>query len=171
MGHSFGGATAIHAAISGPKPPKSVLAHDPANDWLPDTSRLALFDIERLRESTTDHSYWTRNNLSVEDRGEEKPMSIHDVTEVLTLFSDEWYQKKFSGVEILKDMYDRNVFGRASGKSRFKVIDDAYHQEFADVSMLTPLWIARASGLTGPRNPIDTAREIHTETLDFLNSL
>ena len=181
MGHSFGGATTIHAAMLRSKPPKSVITHDPACDWLPESSRLALFDIERLQESSSNHSYWTRNTLEAqkvekkeedEENGENytlnRPRSLHDITEILTLFSDEWYQKKWSGSDILKDMYDRNVFGSASGKSIFKVIDDAHHSEFSDASQLTPLWIARAVGLTGPRNPIDTAKEIHLETLEFL---
>eukprot|EP00529_Nitzschia_sp_RCC80_P024732 CAMPEP_0113523814 /NCGR_PEP_ID=MMETSP0014_2-20120614/45895_1 /TAXON_ID=2857 /ORGANISM="Nitzschia sp." /LENGTH=438 /DNA_ID=CAMNT_0000421907 /DNA_START=240 /DNA_END=1556 /DNA_ORIENTATION=+ /assembly_acc=CAM_ASM_000159 len=184
MGHSFGGATTIHAAMLSSKPPRSVVTHDPACDWLPESSRLALFDIERLQESYSNHSYWTRNTLVAqegkkdeekEDNDENKKLdrqrSLHDITEILTLFSDEWYERKWSGSDVLKDMYDRNVFGPASGKSIFKVIDDAHHSEFSDASQLTPLWIARAVGLTGPRNPIDTAEEIHLETLDFLKSV
>jgi hypothetical protein len=42
------------------------------------------------------------------------------------------------------------------------------HNEFSDTSMLTPLWLARPVGLTGPRNPIHTAMEIAQQTLAFL---
>jgi pimeloyl-ACP methyl ester carboxylesterase len=176
MGHSFGGATALHAASQ--KPPKSVLAHDPASDWMPHTSRLALFDIGRLRDSATNHSYWTSDRNSNrssnglnEDENENKPSSLHDSTELFVLFSDEWYQKNYAGVDVLKDMYDRKVFGPAGGVSKLGVIEDAYHQEFSDACMITPLWIAREVGLTGPRNPLDTAREIHIETVNFLKDL
>jgi dienelactone hydrolase len=179
MGHSFGGVTALHAAKQ--RPPKSVLAHDPANDWLPTESRLSLFDMERLNESTMNHSYWTRENATdVEHAAETAEMSkadtnmapsLHDTTELLVLFSEEWYSKNWSGSDVLKDMHDRNVLGPKGGMSRFSVIDGAFHQEFSDACMLTPLWIARAVGLTGPRNPLDTAREIHLETLKFLKAL
>jgi pimeloyl-ACP methyl ester carboxylesterase len=172
MGHSFGGATALHAAKE--RPPRSVLVYDPASDWMPTESRLSLFDMARLKESTTNHSYWTRGDvdgsISTLDDGEKKE-TIHDTTQLFVLFSDQWYSKKWGGSDVLKDMYDRNVLGPRGGVSKLGVIDGAYHQEFSDVCMLTPLWIAREVGITGPRNPLDTAREIHRETLSFLKEL
>ncbi|KAG7357102.1 platelet-activating factor acetylhydrolase domain containing protein [Nitzschia inconspicua] len=178
MGHSFGGATALHAAKY--RPPRSVLAHDPASDWLPTESRLSLFDVGRMKESTVNHTYWTRGGtvavsaMETEDNDEiEKSvtLSLHDTTELLLLFSEEWYSKKWSGSDVLKDMHDRKVLGPVGGKSHFGVIHGAFHQEFSDACMLTPLWIAREVGLTGLRNPLDTAKEIHVETSSFLRGL
>ncbi|KAL3908998.1 MAG: hypothetical protein SGILL_008266 [Bacillariaceae sp.] len=183
MGHSFGGATALHAALY--RPPKSVLAHDPATDWMPKESRLSLFDIERLKDSTLDHSYWTEgsdametssSNENNEDESEaendrKSKSTLHDTTELMILFSDEWYSKKWSGSDVLRDMNEREVFGRKGGTSQFGVVDGAHHSAFSDVCMITPTWIARQVGLTGPRNPHDAARVIHEETIGFLKDL
>lgn len=179
MGHSFGGATALHAAKQ--RPPRSVLAHDPASDWLPTESRLSVFDKERMQGSMMSHSYWTRksdrfnaSSSEMDDNEQEEKKTVptlHDTTQLLVLFSEEWYSKGWSGSDVLKDMHDRNVLGPSDGKSHFGVIEGAYHQEFSDACMLTPLWIARGVGLTGPRNPLDTAKEIHLETLNFLKAL
>ncbi|KAL3931269.1 MAG: hypothetical protein SGARI_004251 [Bacillariaceae sp.] len=97
MGHSFGGASALHAAEQ--RPPKSVLAYDPVTDWMPKESRLSLFDMERLKDSKTNHTYWTAGSIprkrpskmgDNENDTDEEPMdtptSIHDATELLVLF-------------------------------------------------------------------------------------
>jgi pimeloyl-ACP methyl ester carboxylesterase len=172
MGHSFGGATVLHAAKS--RPPRSVLVYDPASDWMPTESRLSLFDLTRLKGSSTNHSYWTRCDVDASicaiEEGDEKE-TIHDTTQLFVLFSDQWHTQKWGGSDVLKDMFDRNVLGPRGGVSKFGVIEGAFHQEFSDASMLTPLWIAREVGLTGPRNPLDTAREIHLETITFLKNL
>ena len=53
-----------------------------------------------------------------------------------------------------------------------QIIKDAHHQEFADVCMLTPLWLGRATKLTNEqRNPINTAEEIHEKTISFLKDV
>jgi hypothetical protein len=90
---------------------------------------------------------------------------------MLILFSDEWFSRSWAGADVLKEMHDRNALGPKGGVSRVGVIDQAFHQEFSDACMLTPLWIARGVGLTGPRNPIETAKDIHVETVSFLKSL
>lgn len=51
----------------------------------------------------------------------------------------------------------------------FAVIAAMKHNEFSDMCMLTPLWLARGVGVTGERNPIDTAREVHDRTRVFLD--
>lgn len=167
MGHSFGGATSLHAATQ--RPPTSVIAHDPVTDWMPPAALSSFFDLTRLKDSKVNHTYWTSDSKA--ESGDPPLPSIHDTTELLVLFSDEWHQNGWAGIEIVKDMCDRNVFGREGGVSRYGVIDRAHHQEFSDACMITPLWLAREVGLTGPRNPIDTAREIHLETLSFLRAL
>jgi hypothetical protein len=55
--------------------------------------------------------------------------------------------------------------------SQFGVIRDAHHTEFSDTSMLTPLWLARSVGVTGKRNPLDTAEEIKHRTVDFISTV
>jgi pimeloyl-ACP methyl ester carboxylesterase len=164
MGHSFGGATSLHAATL--RPPTSVIAHDPVTDWMPPASLSSFFDLNRLRESNLNHTYWTSTKIP-----SDASTSLHDTTELFVLFSDEWYRNGWAGIDIVKDMHDRKVFGRTGGVSRVAIIDRAHHQEFSDACMITPLWLAREIGLTGPRNPLDTAREIHLETLDFLRSM
>jgi platelet-activating factor acetylhydrolase len=176
MGHSFGGATSIHAAVQ--RPPKSLLVHDPASDWIPRESQRKLFDIERIgTDSRANHTYWTSdhdnsdNNQIIEDEDQQVSVSLHDNTHMLILFSDEWFSRSWAGADVLNEMHDRNALGPKGGVSRVGVIDQAFHQEFSDACMLTPLWIARGVGLTGPRNPIETAKDIHVETVSFLKSL
>jgi hypothetical protein len=57
-------------------------------------------------------------------------------------------------------MYDKGLLGRTDNKNshmEYKIIKEAHHNEFSDMCMLTPLWLARSTGVTGTRNPIDTA--------------
>jgi pimeloyl-ACP methyl ester carboxylesterase len=117
--------------------------------------------------------------------------SIHDF-HILVLSSHEWFTKQLEASHILFDMHERGQFGarpKMEGEkhgssssaetaetaapasiSHVKVIDQAFHNEFSDTCMLTPLWIARASKITGLRNPIHTAEEIHQDTLAFLQA-
>lgn len=171
MGHSFGGATALHAARR--VQPKSIIAHEPAADWLPDDSRASLYDINRMKDSPFNYTYWhvplpSRTN-ETSDEGEHG-VSIHDM-DLLVLWSHEWVEKQWGGANILKEMHERGVVGRSGGVSRVDIVDGAHHNEFSDTCMLTPLWLARSSGLTGSRNPLDTALEIHMRTVDFLEDL
>ena len=178
--------------------PATVIAHDPVSDWLPDDTRRSLFDDRRLRGGRYYGEFigFTGDDARAEGRmgndGAEDetsaaaatstktlPPSIHDL-HMLVLSSHEWSTKRWGASHILSDMHERGLFGARSNAnteqrggggvsvSRVQVIDQAYHSEFSDTCMLTPLWLARASNLTGSRNPSDTAREIHQRTLDFL---
>jgi pimeloyl-ACP methyl ester carboxylesterase len=163
MGHSFGAATALHAARQ--RPPTSILVHEPASEWIPDATRGSLFDAERLQASTTkNYTQWTSNVTDAFDR------SVHDM-DMLVLFSHEWDQKVWGGVDVLKDMYQQGLFGRQGGASRVDVIDGAHHSGFSDTCMLTPTWLAREVGITGPRSPSETARDIHLKTMAFLQAV
>ncbi len=162
MGHSFGGATSFHAARK--RPPTSVIAHEPACDWIPDGTRASLFNSERLAESQVDYTYWKV------DAKDDLSASVHD-HDMLILYSSEWQKKKWGGVDALLDMYERGRFGPPGGVSKVAVIAGAHHNEFSDTCMLTPLWLARATGLTGERNPLDTALEIHEHTISFLKAI
>lgn len=162
MGHSFGGATSLHAARR--KPPRSVITHEAALDWLPNGTRTNLFEHERLIGSQVNYSYWEANdpdNLAT---------SIHEL-DLLLLFSEEWARKEWNGIHVITDMFERAEIGRNNGVSKVMTVPGAYHNCFCDVCMLTPLWLSRATGMTGDRCPIDTALHIHKETLSFLNAV
>jgi dienelactone hydrolase len=166
MGHSFGGATSLHAARKG-RPPTSIIAHEPASDWIPDATRASLFDLQRLEGSRVNSTRWQVHNVTDDNLA----VSVHD-HEMLILFSHEWETKKWGGVDVLLDMHERGRFGPAgSGASQVAVIAGAHHSEFSDTCMLTPTWLARATGITGERNPLETALEIHQHTLSFLKAL
>ena len=220
IGHSFGGASVLRAAhkiaamqaaaAAGsaaadtvmasflPPRPRSVVAHDPASDWLPESTRQSLFDVERLADSTANHTYWTRTaaattaamtigNHEEEEHPRQRPrpptssFSIHDF-DLFLLFSHEWRQQNWGGVDVLQDMYLRQVFGRSTRAtpndavgdtdlvsiSRVNIADSAHHIEFSDLCMITPTWLARAVGMTGTNSPLETAKDIHTRTLKFL---
>lgn len=220
MGHSFGGVSVLHAAhkIAAMKAaaaagsattemktksfllprPRSVVAHDPASDWIPDSTRRSLFDVERLKDSTANHTYWTRTEAATtaatnvgnyEEEGQQSQQprppiasfSIHDF-DLFLLFSHEWGHRNWGGISVLQDMHQRQVFGRTTSKksnnnggknelvsvSRVDILDSAHHIEFSDLCMITPTWLARSVGMTGTKSPLETAKDIHTRTLNFL---
>lgn len=173
MGHSFGGATALTAAYRRPDLVHSIVAHEPAVDWLPDDVRQSLFDPQRL--VGVDHNFQggTGGFGPIKENGN-NDVSIHDKN-MLILFSHDWVEKKWAGSDALLGMHAKQRFGPHSGISTgsltisaVEVIDSAHHNEFSDTCMMTPIWLARDSGLTGKRNPLHTAQEIHDHTIDFL---
>lgn len=90
---------------------------------------------------------------------------------MLFLYSEEWAEVGWGAYEEVKRMHKHNKLGPKNGTmSEVGVIKKAKHQEFSDTCMLTPLWLARATGLTGERNPHDTAEEIAVRTIDFLRA-
>jgi pimeloyl-ACP methyl ester carboxylesterase len=167
MGHSFGGATALSVAKRRPDLVKSVIAHEPAVDWMPDDARRSLFDLKRLEGLSTNFTGGTGGFL-VESSDSES--SIHDV-DLLILFSGEWRSKKWGWNHVLEEMHQEARLGREGGYSSFAFIDDAHHTEFSDTSMMLPLWLARLTNITGPRNPLSTAKEIHERTLVFMQKV
>jgi hypothetical protein len=88
--------------------------------------------------------------------------------EMLVLNSQEWMNKNWGRAQILQKMHHLKKLGRNPLVSFHGVIHQSNHNEFSDTSMLTPLWLARPVGLTGPRNPIHTAMEIARQTREFL---
>ena len=186
LGHSFGGCTVLSAAAQRPDLVTAVVAHEPAVDWMPDSDRRALFPAHKMKNSETSYTGGTGGYEDAEGDEEEKkddgrtrstscsavpppPGSIHDVN-MLFLYSDEWAKLGWGGFPQIKDMHERGVLGPKEGTSDVGVIQKAKHQEFSDTCMLTPIWLARATGLTGERNPHETAAEIGARTLDFLQS-
>ena len=91
MGHSFGGATAVAAALRRPDLSTTVIAHEPALDWAPNDVRRALFPqglINKIPLSKIEGGMggWGdgKNKLT--------KATIKDLR-ALFLFSEEWYHK------------------------------------------------------------------------------
>jgi hypothetical protein len=169
-GHSFGGATALHASLA--RTPTSIIAYDPVSGWLPDQTRFTLYNAERMEGSALNYTYYWVDAEELERTGttDLTGPSVHN-TNMLILFSHEWHSNDWEGTKLLDDMYQRGRLGPEGGISRLKVIDGAHHMEFSDSQMLTPVWLARGGGSTGLRNPLDTAWDIHVETSTFLQDL
>ena len=192
MGHSFGGSTALTAAHRQPQLARAVIAHEPATDWIPDDARQSLFPPHRLVGLEHNYSGGT-GGLGTEDR--DSTTSLHDHVHLLVMNSNEWMNLNSGQSHLLQEMGQQNRLGRSSHLpndsqldpangdagavavavsgvvSRHVAVDGAHHTEFSDTSMLTPVWLARAVGLTGPRNPIDTAREIARHTRHFVRDV
>ena len=67
-------------------------------------------------------------------------------------------------IPLLQEMQEHGRLGSNKTLFRFDFVPEINHNEFSDTGMLTPTWLARAVGLTGPRNPIDSAKDV--EVLD-----
>jgi predicted dienelactone hydrolase len=65
------------------------------------------------------------------------------------------------------DMKSTEVLKRVNN-SLVDVIESAHHIEFEDTCMMLPLWMSRTLGMTGTRNPCETAAEIAHHTRVFL---
>ncbi|CAJ1950558.1 unnamed protein product [Cylindrotheca closterium] len=168
MGHSFGAATALYAGLQ--QRPTSILAHDPVSGWLPDQVRYTLYDLARVERAAANYSYYWVDDEELEKSAEYLGPSIHDIP-TLILFSHEWHSQDWEGAQLLMDMSARNLLGNGSTKFQVQVIDGATHNEFSDTSMMTPTWLARATGLTGERPPMDTAWDVRKATWEFLKDL
>lgn len=171
MGHSFGGASAIHAADRRPDLSTSVIAHDPALDWLPDESRYSLFHPEIIADLADEYDTEGTGGYDAEsvDRGS-KSHSIHDF-DLLLLSSHEWHEKGWAFIPLLLEMQSKGLLGTQGQTCHHEVIEHSHHNEFSDTCMLTPIWLARSVGLTGPRNPHDTAKEINEKTRSFIETV
>ena len=161
MGHSFGGGTAITVAFRRPDLIKAVIAYEPTTDWTPNDVRQQLFPDGAVSTYDGEH-----NKDGTGGRGDvEKPISTtYDQMPTLFLFSNEWYIKNWGSVKLFEHMMKQGSLARGD----FAVIRSAHHNEFSDMSYLTPLWLGRAVKATGERNPIDTAAEMVSRTLAFL---
>lgn len=180
MGHSFGGATAFTAAHRRPElfnKGGGVIAHEPAVDWIPDDARRSLFPLDRLKGLESSHNFtggtggleYHASNNSTEGSSSTEH-SIHDLN-LLILFSQQWRLLTWGESHIFEEMHQKGLLGQKGGVSHFAVVEEAVHNEFSDMCMLTPLWLARGTGATGPRNPLETAREIEEHTWKFVSSV
>lgn len=79
------------------------------------------------------------------------------------------HRQVWGGVDLIEYMHQKGYLGPET--SQFGIIEGAHHTEFSDTCLLTPLWLARSVGVTGQRNPRDTAEEIKYRTVDFINTV
>lgn len=172
MGHSFGGATALTASYMRPDLVLAVVAHEPSSDWLPDEARASLLASSRsvglkLRYSGGTGGYMDRPPIP-DPAASKSTMHQHDM---LFLFSEEWVLQKWESILVLRELHDKGRLGNPGGVSSFDVILGTQHPEFSDTSMMTPVWLGRASGTCGKRDPCDSALEIAEKTLAFLDAV
>ncbi|GKY92893.1 hypothetical protein MPSEU_000258300 [Mayamaea pseudoterrestris] len=165
MGHSFGGATALVAATRRPNIVRGVVAHEPAVDWMTDDARKSLFSDSVMMDLTQKYTGGTGGYgkaTKTDCKGSTNP---HDL---LVMYSKEWQDKNWGESKIVEELYRQGRLGRPKGTSNFQVVDDSHHMEFSDVAMLTPTWLARATGQVGKRSPFDTAADIERATIAWL---
>lgn len=165
MGHSFGAATALTVAARHPDLVHSIVAHEPAMDWLPDDVRGAVLDAAKAK-STKSICKEKRATLPCMHTS---PSSLP----LLLLFSQQWYDDgTYVGVNELVDWYrQKKQDGKDSISSAHVVVGSA-HFDFSDLSMLSPaLGLARYLGATGAKNPCHTALDIHERSVNFLTDL
>ena len=169
IGHSFGGATVLGAAALRPDLFDSVVALDPAQDWMPDYARWAwLGRCDKYKGGTGGYS---SDFIMPCDN----PM-VHDVPS-LFLFSEEWSSLGWGGYPFIQSLHQKGLLGpqfsssRSSPLSGVEIVTGSSHMAFSDICLLIPTWIARSLGLTGKRNPHHVSEEICQRVLDFIDSI
>ena len=173
-GHSFGGATALTVAARYPALYSCVIAHDPMCDWMTDDARKIMFEKKRFQGSCLKYhggtgGYETDYASNTDKRGvKDANASLHDL-DILFLYSHQWKKDGSGHYPYVFDMFRRGQIGpRNNNKSEFAFIQHAHHSEFSDACMKIPLWLGRATGVTGKRNPHETAEEIADRTSEFM---
>jgi platelet-activating factor acetylhydrolase len=174
-GHSFGGATALVACKENPSLYSCYVGHDPAVDWMPDDARYALFEESQSQSGGSRMKYdggtgGYEKTFQVPTQKTLDEQSLHGL-DLFFLFSHEWVIKGYANIPFIQNMLRRGKLGLWDGESTVDIIHNACHVEFSDSCMKTPIWLARAGGMTGSRNPHETAEEIASRTLDFLSEV
>jgi pimeloyl-ACP methyl ester carboxylesterase len=173
MGHSFGAATALTAAYRRPDLVDAIIAHEPMLSWASNDLCHSFFSEDKLDGINLAEHGITAPVCSMQSQPPTKNMrledsfSIHDL-DIILLNSNEWMDKNWGKAKLLSKMYRIGRIGKNRDVSYHGFVNQSHHNEFSDTCMLTPLWLARAVGLTGKRNPIDTATEIASITRNFL---
>lgn len=175
MGHSYGGATALTAAHRRPDllgERGGIIAHEPAVDWMPDDARRSLLPVDKLDGLSSAHTFTGGTGGFESDDSDlnSGSSSIHD-RHLLLLYSNEWRQLAWGESHILEEMHQKGRLGPTEGVVEYGVIQEANHNEFSDMCMMTPLWLARGVGVAGNRHPLETAREIEKRTWNFVSSV
>jgi pimeloyl-ACP methyl ester carboxylesterase len=168
LGHSFGGATAINAAHMRPNMFMCCIAHDPAIDWCTDDCRKALFSKDRFIGSDLKYEGGTGGLNGYEVDDVQSP--IQDI-DLFLLYSHQWARFGWGHYNYLRDLFKRGQIGRKNGPTDVSYVYNANHSEFSDSCMKLPLWLSRAVGVTGKRNPHETAFEIFDRTSTFISEV
>ena len=125
-------------------------------------------DDDGEKEKKEDNGSETKNTLN---KMLHNSSSIHDI-DLFFLYSHEWKKKGWGGITYINDLLIRGQLGpKVKNKSVCGFVHNANHSEFSDSCMKTPLWLARATGMTGCRNPHETSEEIADRTLDFFHQV
>jgi platelet-activating factor acetylhydrolase len=168
MGHSFGGATALTLGFRRPDLIHAVIAHEPAIDWTPNDIRRLVFPKEAVVEYEPPYNGGT-GGFGTDERVSTTNVTTYQDMPVLVLSSQEWWDRDGMGMcHLFSHMHKVGSMGQYGN---FAVIRDAFHNEFSDMCLLTPLWLARALQVTGSRDPKETAQEIVHRSLAFLESI
>jgi hypothetical protein len=192
MGHSFGAATALTACGRKSEMFSCCISHDPAIDWIPDDVRRDLFNTERVKEIEMKYDGGTcgfetdSKNDSPEkkkpgpfslfgkvfedDSDETQNSSVHDLDHFF-LYSNEFMDKGWGEFKLIAELSRLDLLGLKSRFSEVGYVYKSHHSEFSDSCSTLPLWLARAVGMTGPRNPIETGAEIAQRTLHFVETI
>ncbi|GMI28243.1 hypothetical protein TeGR_g12993, partial [Tetraparma gracilis] len=163
VGHSYGGATILGTAGRAKEGVvRSVAAHDPAVDWVPDDVRYNL-----LKESGETEGWRLRgcggykDERKLERGGESKGL---DGVPLLFIYCDDWQKTDFGHwFATLKKIEEGSVGAEGS---RGMVLDSMQHFEFSDNCCIMPLWLAKGLKFSGGK-PEQKIREVFVETLAF----
>jgi hypothetical protein len=95
---------------------------------------------------------------------------IQDI-DLFFLYSHQWAKYGWGHYNYLRDLFKRGQIGRKNGPTDVSYVYNANHSEFSDSCMKLPLWLSRAVGVTGKRNPHETASEIFDRTSTFISEV
>jgi pimeloyl-ACP methyl ester carboxylesterase len=176
IGHSFGGATVLAAAALRPDLFHSVVALDPAMDWMPDYARWSWLG-QRCKEYKGGTGGYSSSFIpekeieyessNIQDQKNPNNKSVHDIPSFF-LYSEEWSVLGWGGFPFIQSLHQKGLLGPSSKISAVSFVPGSSHMAFSDICMLIPTWIARSLGLTGKRNPHHVSEEICQRVLDFL---
>lgn len=96
--------------------------------------------------------------------------NIHDL-DLYFLYSHEWEKLGWGHYNYVRDLFKRGKLGKTNGPTDVTFVFGSKHAEFSDSCMKLPLWLARAVGMTGLRNPHETSKEIFDRTFYFIDQV
>lgn len=133
--------------------------------------RKALFSKDRFIGSDLKYEGGTGGLNGYEVDDVQSP-SIQDL-DLFFLYSHECARLGFGlgHYNYLRNLFTRGQLGRKNGPTDVSYVYNANHSEFSDSCMKLPLWLSRAVGVTGKRNPHETASEIFDRTSAFISEV
>eukprot|EP00520_Triparma_pacifica_P006993 CAMPEP_0118646164 /NCGR_PEP_ID=MMETSP0785-20121206/7904_1 /TAXON_ID=91992 /ORGANISM="Bolidomonas pacifica, Strain CCMP 1866" /LENGTH=474 /DNA_ID=CAMNT_0006538127 /DNA_START=115 /DNA_END=1536 /DNA_ORIENTATION=+ len=155
VGHSFGGATVLSAGGKhGSSIFRSVVAHDPAVDWMSDETRYNLLKNTKY-EGTGGYEGGVKAAKANESKGlESLPLSM--------IYCSNWVDINFGHSEVTIPGVNSGEMGKKGGEA--SVVDDSMHFEFSDNSLIMPHWLGKGLEFT-KGEPERVAAEVAKRTL------